>query len=60
MTPDPKPLSETEIEQMFREWWAQSWPTPPGTHALRTHIAWATHLLDKINESTTRPESDDA
>ena len=60
MTPDPKPFSETEIERMFREWWAQSWPTPPGTHALRTHIAWATHLLDKINESTTRPGSDDA
>ena len=43
--------TDTEIEQMFREWWAQSWPTPPGNHALQTHTAWARYLLDKINRT---------
>lgn len=40
-------FTDTELEAAFREWWAQSYPTPPGTHALMTHLGWARHLLEQ-------------
>lgn len=45
-------MNENEIEVLFRTWWQQSYPTPPGPHALMTHIGWAKFLIQhlKINQ----------
>ena len=40
-------LTDSELEVLFRTWWAQSYPTPPGNHALMTHIGWARFLLEQ-------------
>ena len=44
MQPSPIP-SQTEIEVLFRSWWSLSYPTPPGVHAINTHIGFAHWLL---------------
>lgn len=41
-----EPFTDDQLTELFRQWWAQSYPTPPGTHALLTHIGWARFLLD--------------
>lgn len=33
------------LEQVFRNWWQDSYGLPPGTHAVMTHVAWAQHVL---------------
>jgi hypothetical protein len=43
-------FTDTELEAEFRSWWAQSWPTPPGKHALQTHLSWARHLLQQAGQ----------
>ena len=40
-------MNDAELEAMFRIWWLESYPTPPGPHALMTHLAWARFLLEK-------------
>lgn len=48
-------MNDTELEAMFRRWWAESYPTPPGTHALITHLGWARFLLQQ-QAQTLDPE----
>ena len=43
-------MTDTELEKLFREWWKESYPTPPGTHALITHLGWGRHLIEKACE----------
>lgn len=43
-------LTDTELSEMFRQWWMESYPTPPGTHAQITHLGWARHLLNELGE----------
>jgi hypothetical protein len=50
-------LTDTELEQMFRAWWAGSYPTPPGTHALMTHLGWARHLLQQQGQQQQPEQS---
>lgn len=39
------PLTEEEVEVLFRSWWSASYPgAPPGIHAIRTHVAFAIWL----------------
>lgn len=45
--PTRKPNDPAAIEVRFREWWAQSYPTPPGIHAVNTHVGFGTWLLDQ-------------
>lgn len=41
----PQPTPE-EVEARFRAWWAESFPNAPaGPHAVRSHVAFAMHLL---------------
>lgn len=47
MIPNP---TDTELEVLFRTWWSTSYPTPPGTHALMTHLGWARFLLQQLQE----------
>ena len=38
--------SYPELEEMFAKWWAESYPhAPAGAHAIRTHAAFALHVL---------------
>lgn len=41
-------FTDTELEQMFRSWWAGSYPTPPGKHALMIGLGFGRHLLDEL------------
>lgn len=38
-------ITDTQMAEMFRQWWMDSYPTPPGTHAQITHLGWGRHLL---------------
>jgi hypothetical protein len=41
----PAPTPE-EIESTFGAWWAESYPSAPvGNHSVRSHVAFALHLL---------------
>lgn len=40
--------TDSQLEVLFRTWWQQSYPTPPGPHALMTHIGWARFLLEHV------------
>lgn len=47
---NPLRITDIEIESLFRKWWAESYPTAPGTHALMTHLGWGRHLLEAIDK----------
>lgn len=39
-------LTPEEVEARFRSWWAESYPNAPaGGHAVRSHVAFALHLM---------------
>ena len=39
-------LTREEVAARFRAWWAESFPNAPaGPHAVRSHVAFALHLL---------------
>jgi hypothetical protein len=38
-------MKASTIEQVFRDWWEDSYERPPGPHAVMTHVAFAEHLL---------------
>lgn len=40
---DPQVLQQN-MEFLFRQWWAESYSTPPGTHAVMTHSAFAASI----------------
>lgn len=41
-------MNDNELEVLLRTWWQQSYPTPPGPHALMTHIGWGRYLLEQV------------
>jgi hypothetical protein len=41
-------MTDSEMEVLFRTWWGNSYPTPPGNHALMTHIAFGRFLLEHV------------
>ena len=46
--------TDSQLEVLFRTWWQQSYPMPPGPHALMTHIGWARFLLEQTAGATSR------
>jgi hypothetical protein len=46
--------TDSQLEVLFRTWWQQSYPTPPGTHALMTHIAFGRFLLTEVAKEILR------
>jgi len=38
-------MNEAAIKTAFEEWWRDSYGVPPGTHAVMTHVAFATYVL---------------
>lgn len=49
-------MTDTQLTELFKEFWTQSYPMPPGTHALMTHVAWARFLLTHIGHEQQNPE----
>ena len=45
-------MNDTELESYFIAWWRESYPSPPGTHALMTHLGWGRHLLNVLTAQT--------
>ena len=42
-------MSDTELQLLFQEWWRQSYPhSPPGQHAMATHVGWGRFLLERV------------
>jgi hypothetical protein len=42
-------MTDTELTLLFQEWWKQSYPhSPPGQHALATHVGWGRFLLERV------------
>lgn len=39
-------MTTPDIETLFRRWWALSYATPPGVHAVSTHTGFGTWLLE--------------
>lgn len=44
-------LTESEMEVLFRTWWGTSYPTPPGTYAVMSHVSWALFLQQHLSEN---------
>ena len=49
-------MNANEMEVLFRTWWQQSYPTPPGTHALMTHLGWGEFLLNQLQVNQQQRE----
>lgn len=49
-------VTDADLEAAFRAWWAESYPTPPGPHALMTHLGWARHLLKQAGQQQQEQE----
>jgi hypothetical protein len=37
-----------QLRQAFTEWWVDSYGSPPGSHAVMTHVAFAQHVLETM------------
>lgn len=53
MKPD---MTDSELEVLFRTWWSLSYPTPPGPHAINTHLGFGRWLLQQQEEGKQRRE----
>ena len=47
-------MTDTDLTLLFQEWWKQSYPTPPGQHALATHVGWGRYLLEQVQGQQQR------
>lgn len=45
------------IEARFREWWSLSFATPPGVHAINTHVGFGVWLLESIESNEGIPQA---
>jgi len=41
------------IEAAFHDWWLDSYKRPPTAQALMTHVAFAEHMLDRVERLET-------
>lgn len=42
------------LEFLFRQWWAESYATPPGVHAVMTHVGFAAAIYESILQAGKR------
>lgn len=51
-------MNEFTIKAAFEDWWRDSYGTPPGTHAVMTHTAFAEHILQLLEllQETNDPQ----
>lgn len=52
-------MTDTEMAELFQEWWTSSYPTPPGSHAKMTHLGWGRYLLDQISRCGDQQPAED-
>lgn len=44
-------MTEEQIKDLFLEFWRESYPnSPPGVHAIRTHVGFGLRLLEYLEE----------
>jgi phosphoglycerate dehydrogenase-like enzyme len=43
-------MTDTELEQVFRQWWKKSYPTGPSEYTLMSMLAWSRHLLNQTEQ----------
>ena len=41
------------IEAAFHDWWLDSYKRPPTAQALMTHVAFAAHMLERLERLET-------
>ena len=51
-------MTDEQLTELFRTWWLQSYPTPPGNHALMTHVSWARFLLEQTGHGRQQQEQE--
>lgn len=49
-------MTDTQLTELFRQFWSESYPLPPGNHTVMTHTAWARYLLKQIGHQQQTPE----
>jgi len=50
-------MTDTELTLLFQEWWKASFPnSPPGQHALATHVGWGRYLLERVQHQQQQRE----
>lgn len=43
-------ITLSKVEQLFVEWWIDSYKTPPGVHARNTHVGFGVWLMEKFQQ----------
>jgi hypothetical protein len=51
-------MTDDQIVEAYREWWAQSWGTPPNHQAVAIAAAWGRHLLTVAERIAEEPDAD--
>ena len=46
-------ITTDEIEAAFHDWWLDSYKRPPTAQALMTHVAFARHMLERLERLET-------
>lgn len=41
-------MTTPSVEEVFREWWEDSYGFPPAPHSVMTHVAFAEHMLQLL------------
>lgn len=50
-------MTDTELTDLFCQWWKASFPhSPPGQHALATHVGWGRFLLQQQGQQQQREQ----
>ena len=50
-------MTDTELTLLFQEWWKASFPnSPPGQHALATHVGWGRFLMEQVQGQQQQQE----
>jgi hypothetical protein len=49
-------MTDTQLTELFKEFWTQSYSMPPGNHTVMTHTAWGRFLLGRIQHQQQLPE----
>jgi len=46
-------MNTPAIEAAFRDWWIDSYKRPPTAQAVMTHVAFAEHILERLERLET-------
>jgi len=46
-------MDTLQVEALFRDWWIDSYNRPPNPQAVMTHVAFAEHMLDRVERLET-------